>query len=66
MLHGSRGSRSTESLARVGTFFVATRADWQAWLDNVGAETPERVMAPEKRIGRSWGMRRNPASGGMG
>ncbi|MEO5346550.1 MAG: hypothetical protein H7834_09260 [Magnetococcus sp. YQC-9] len=52
-MSGSSGSRIPESLARVGTFYVASRADWQAWLDSNGEETRERSVAP-KRVLRGW------------
>ncbi|MBF0340240.1 MAG: hypothetical protein HQL95_04675 [Magnetococcales bacterium] len=57
-MHGSESLRSAESMIRVGTFFVATRADWQAWLEYAGEAVPERVLAVQKRPIQSWGSRR--------
>ncbi|MBF0213097.1 MAG: hypothetical protein HQM00_05970 [Magnetococcales bacterium] len=62
MIHGAEGSRSAESLARVGTFFVATRDDWLAWLDSNGSEMPGRALA-DKRFGRGWNPRRSKLTG---
>lgn len=64
MMHRSGGHRSTETLARVGTFFVATRADWQAWLDDAGTDEQETVLVvTRKPVGREWSGRRARLSG---
>ncbi|MBF0614127.1 MAG: hypothetical protein G8237_03180 [Magnetococcales bacterium] len=66
MMHSSEGHRSAENMARMGTFFVATRADWQAWLDHTGVEEQERVLVTRKMAGRGWSARRGKLSGQMG
>ncbi|MBF0271025.1 MAG: hypothetical protein HQL98_02960 [Magnetococcales bacterium] len=65
MIHGSQGSRSPEAMSRVGTFFVATRADWLAWLDSVDAQTPARATVTERQLGRGWTLRRGKIAGRM-
>lgn len=61
----STGSRTPESLARVGTFYVATRADWQAWLDANGAETRESTVVVKRGV-RGWTPERGKVAARLG
>ncbi|MBF0191324.1 MAG: hypothetical protein HQL99_09365 [Magnetococcales bacterium] len=62
-MYGSQGTRSTEAMSRVGTFFVATRADWLAWLDSVDAQTPARATATGPQASRAWVLRGDKSAG---